>query len=60
MPASDGLQPQLSAEERAIVKSYGGWTAFCIAFGLKPWNSDENDEAKAIVQQLARNDDDEQ
>ncbi|TXT15519.1 hypothetical protein VHUM_00022 [Vanrija humicola] len=58
MPASDGLpESQLSPAEREVVKSYGGWTAFCTAYGLKPWNSDDNDEAKAIVQQMAANDD---
>ncbi|KAL1413758.1 hypothetical protein Q8F55_001540 [Vanrija albida] len=57
MPASEGLQPQLTPAERAIVKSYGGWTAFCTAYGLKPWNSDENDEARRIVQQMALSDD---
>ncbi|WWC96156.1 hypothetical protein V866_003023 [Kwoniella sp. B9012] len=56
MPASDGLQPHLQPAERAIVKSYGGWTNFCVSYGLKPWEMDQNDEALAIVSALAKMD----
>jgi hypothetical protein len=42
-----------SQEEKDIVKSFGGWTAFCLAYGCKPWNPDSNDEAKAILEGLA-------
>lgn len=42
-----------SQGEKDIVKSFGGWTAFCLAYGCKPWESDSNDEAKAILQSLA-------
>ncbi|KAI9929404.1 hypothetical protein ASPWEDRAFT_184113 [Aspergillus wentii DTO 134E9] len=49
MPATDTLQPPLSEAERAIVKSYGGWTQFMQSFGLKPWEQDDADEGKRIL-----------
>ncbi|GAA6014300.1 hypothetical protein JCM10207_005413 [Rhodosporidiobolus poonsookiae] len=54
MPATNGLQPPLSPAERSIVKSYGDWTTFCHAFGLKPYDMDDNAEAEAIVKAMAR------
>jgi hypothetical protein len=42
--------------EREVVKSYGGWTAFMMVFGLKPWEQDDADEALQIVRQMASND----
>lgn len=39
-----------------MVKSYGDWTNFCLAFGLKPYNPDENEEALQIVRTMARED----
>ncbi|KAJ5092833.1 hypothetical protein N7456_008694 [Penicillium angulare] len=59
MPATDGLQPSLTPAERAIVKSYGSWTEFMQSYGLKPYDLDDIEEAKSIVQALASNDDDE-
>ncbi|GIK01928.1 hypothetical protein Aspvir_005969 [Aspergillus viridinutans] len=56
MPATDALQPPLTPAERAIVKSYGGWTQFMISFGLKPYELDDIDEAKSIVSSLAAED----
>ncbi|KAI8593680.1 hypothetical protein BDZ88DRAFT_403379 [Geranomyces variabilis] len=56
MPATDGLQPPLTPAEREVVKSYGGWTNFMQAYGLKPWESDDIAEAHAIVQQMVAND----
>ncbi|OAA59288.1 hypothetical protein ISF_06223 [Cordyceps fumosorosea ARSEF 2679] len=56
MPASDSLQPPLTPAERAICKSYGGWTAFLQAFGLKPWNDEDAAEGKAILAGLAAQD----
>ncbi|KAG2019244.1 hypothetical protein GB937_005157 [Aspergillus fischeri] len=56
MPATDALQPPLSPAERAIVKSYGGWTQFMISFGLKPYELDDIYEAKSIVASLATDD----
>ncbi|KAL4889806.1 hypothetical protein BDV59DRAFT_204994 [Aspergillus ambiguus] len=47
MPETDCLQPPLSPAERAIVKSYGGWTQFMICFGLKPW--DDAEKGKHIL-----------
>ena len=46
----------MNPAEREIVKSFGGWTAFCHTYGLKPWNSEENDEAISILKGLAAND----
>lgn len=45
--------PPMTPGEREIVKSYGDWTSFCQAYGLKPWNSEENEEAIAILKGLA-------
>lgn len=65
MPATDALrkisldcygsiltvtEPPLSPAERAIVKSYGGWTQFMMSFGLKPWESDDAEEGKRILE----------
>ncbi|KAJ5238165.1 hypothetical protein N7489_008256 [Penicillium chrysogenum] len=54
MPATDGLQPPLTPAERAIVKSYGGWTHFMQCFGLKPWERDDAEEGKKILEAFAR------
>ncbi|KAJ3182987.1 hypothetical protein HDU87_007409 [Geranomyces variabilis] len=56
MPATDGLQPPLTPAERQVVKSYGGWTSFMQAYGLKPWDSDDIEDAYRIVQQMAADD----
>ncbi|EFX02157.1 hypothetical protein CMQ_2206 [Grosmannia clavigera kw1407] len=56
MPASDSLQPPLTPAERDIVKSYGGWTNFMLAMGLKPWVDDDMAEGKAILEGLVHND----
>ncbi|KAJ6017978.1 hypothetical protein N7451_001357 [Penicillium sp. IBT 35674x] len=56
MPATDSLQPPLSPAERAIVKSYGGWSQFMASFGLKPWDEDDAQEGKRILEGLAEND----
>ncbi|KAK2594299.1 hypothetical protein QQS21_008005 [Conoideocrella luteorostrata] len=53
MPASDGLQPPLNEGERAIRRSYGGWTNFMQSYGLKPWDDDDAAEGKAIISALA-------
>ncbi|OJJ50772.1 hypothetical protein ASPZODRAFT_126709 [Penicilliopsis zonata CBS 506.65] len=57
MPATDSLQPPLTPAERAIVKTYGGWTSFMSSYGLKPWDFDDIDEAKQILTTLAQMDD---
>ncbi|KAL4915202.1 hypothetical protein BDW62DRAFT_203923 [Aspergillus aurantiobrunneus] len=53
MPASDSLQPLLTPAERAIVKSYGGWTQFLHSYGLKPWDREEAEEGLSILRALA-------
>ncbi|KAJ5153653.1 uncharacterized protein N7500_009092 [Penicillium coprophilum] len=58
MPASDALQPPLTPAERVIVRSYGGWTSFMISFGLKPWEDDDAEEGKKILEALAQDDED--
>lgn len=49
-------EPSLSPGARAVVKSYGGWTNFMNSFGLKPWNSEDVDEGKAIAEGMAAED----
>jgi hypothetical protein len=49
-------EPPLSPEERNIVKSYGGWTQFMHSFGLKPWDFDEIDEGKRILEGFVADD----
>ncbi|KAF7588095.1 hypothetical protein BBP40_006194 [Aspergillus hancockii] len=53
MPSTDCLQPPLTPAERAIVKSYGGWTYFLMSFGLKPFNKDDAQEGKRILEAFA-------
>ncbi|ATY64078.1 hypothetical protein CCM_04799 [Cordyceps militaris CM01] len=56
MPASDSLQPPLTPAERAICKAYGGWTAFCQSFGLKPWDSEDAADGKRILEGFVMDD----
>ncbi|CAK7204571.1 hypothetical protein SEUCBS139899_007329 [Sporothrix eucalyptigena] len=58
MPATDALSPPLTPAEREIVKSFGGWTAFMQCYGLKPYDDDDIQEAKAIVEEMVRQDND--
>ncbi|KID85674.1 Extracellular metalloproteinase 3 [Metarhizium guizhouense ARSEF 977] len=60
MPATDSLQPPLTKAERQICKEYGGWTNFMQSMGLKPWESDDADEGKAILAAFARRDKEEE
>lgn len=53
-------EPPLSPAERAIVKSYGGWTQFMISFGLKPWEFDDIDEGKRILEAFVSEDEEEE
>ncbi|KAM3461624.1 hypothetical protein BB8028_0007g02950 [Beauveria bassiana] len=53
MPSTDSLQPPLTLTERAICKSYGGWTNFMASMGLKPWDQEDADEGKAIIAAFA-------
>ncbi|CAK7229694.1 hypothetical protein SEUCBS140593_007333, partial [Sporothrix eucalyptigena] len=50
--------PPLTPAEREIVKSFGGWTAFMQCYGLKPYDDDDIQEAKAIVEEMVRQDND--
>ncbi|KAE8326727.1 hypothetical protein BDV39DRAFT_176504, partial [Aspergillus sergii] len=52
MPSSDCLQPPLSAPERSIVRSHGGWTNFLLSYGLKPWNDEDAEEGLVILKGL--------
>lgn len=47
-------EPPLTPAERAILKSYGGWTAFMQAYGLKAYDSDDIAEAKSIITGLSQ------
>lgn len=43
----------LTPKQRAVVREYGGWMNFCIAFGLRPWKDPgEVDEALQIIDTL--------
>ncbi|KAJ6103131.1 hypothetical protein N7486_005558 [Penicillium sp. IBT 16267x] len=59
MPITDSLQPPLTPAERAIVKSYGGWTQFMLSYQLKPYDLDDVEEAMSILQALANDSDNE-
>lgn len=48
--------PPLSAAERSIVRASGGWTNFCLSYGLKPFDSGDCDEALQIVRAMVRAD----
>lgn len=54
------IEPPLTPAERAIVKSYGGWTSFMQSFGLKPWDSDDAEEGKRILEGFVEQDDDDE
>jgi len=56
LTATDRAEPPLSDKEREVVKSYGGWTAFCESHGLKPWDPSDKQEALSIVKALASHD----
>ncbi|OQD67230.1 hypothetical protein PENDEC_c041G04586 [Penicillium decumbens] len=56
MPITDALAPPCTPAERAIIKSYGGWTNFMLSFGLKPYNDDDLEEAKTILAAFASED----
>lgn len=49
-------EPPLTPAEREIVKSYGGWTQFMICFGLKPWDLDDTDQGKRILESFVQDD----
>lgn len=52
------IEPPLTPAERAIVKSYGGWTSFMRSFGLKPWESDDAEEGKRILEAFVQDEGD--
>lgn len=51
----DSQQPPLTPAERAVVKDFGGWTAFMHSYGLKPHDADDAAPAHQIVKQMAKN-----
>jgi hypothetical protein len=52
--------PGLSPAEKQVIKSYGGWTSFMTAFGLKPWKGEDAQEGLQIVRAFAQNNGDEE
>ncbi|PYH98705.1 hypothetical protein BO71DRAFT_283224, partial [Aspergillus ellipticus CBS 707.79] len=48
--------PLLTPAQRAIVKTYGGWTQFLLCFGLKPWNEDDAAEGVSILRAFVEED----
>ncbi|KAJ5632313.1 hypothetical protein N7490_008652 [Penicillium lividum] len=51
--------PRSAEREAGDVKSYGGWTQFLLCFGLKPWDQEDAEYAKRILEAFAAGDDDE-
>lgn len=47
-------EPILTPGEKAVVKGYGGWQAFMLSYGLKPWEEDDAEEGLQIVRGLAQ------
>jgi len=37
---------------KEVQQSYGSWTNFMLAFGLKPWNQEDLEEALAISRSM--------
>ncbi|KAJ5661869.1 uncharacterized protein N7477_009485 [Penicillium maclennaniae] len=60
MPSTDALAPPCTPAERAIVKSYGGWTHFMQSFGLKPWKEDDVEEGKRILAAFTQDQDEDE
>ncbi|KAJ5736065.1 uncharacterized protein N7483_001190 [Penicillium malachiteum] len=56
MPLTDSHQPPLEPEEREIVKYYNGWTNYMFSYCLKPWNDDDAEEGKAILEAMIQHD----
>ncbi|KAJ6035974.1 hypothetical protein N7540_000253 [Penicillium herquei] len=57
MPSYDSLIPPLTPAEKAIVKTYGTWADFMFSYGLKPWNDDDVEEGKRILQAFTADED---
>ncbi|KAJ5714380.1 uncharacterized protein N7483_011561 [Penicillium malachiteum] len=51
------IEPPLTSAERAIVKTYGSWANFMFLFGLEPWDNDDVQEGKRILEAFAADDD---
>jgi len=45
-------EPSLTPAENAVVRSYGGWTEFMQTFGLKPWETEDIEDAISIIKSL--------
>ena len=53
--ANDAIQvPPMSKDARVVVQSYGSWTSFCHSYGLKPSETEQNEEARQIAESLAK------
>lgn len=37
-----------------FLKAWGGWQNFMLSYGLKPWNLDDVEEGKVILEQLKK------
>ena len=51
-------EPPLTPTERVVVRSYGGWSNFLFAYGLKPWNTEDAEEGLLILKAPTEEDDD--
>ncbi|KAJ3023562.1 hypothetical protein HKX48_002435 [Thoreauomyces humboldtii] len=66
MPATNGLGKVVclstcrhDTRREGNRKSYGDWTNFMIAYGYKPYDLDQVDEAYSLLKQLAIDDENE-
>ena len=50
--SSSQQEQYVPRSDYSIHQSYGGWNNFMHSHGLKPWNDDDVQEGKAIVQAM--------
>lgn len=53
MPAQSNTQSNevfVPKTDYAYCKPWGGWQKFMLSYGLKPWDDDDVQEGKAIIQ----------
>ncbi|KAF8876823.1 hypothetical protein BD779DRAFT_1559227 [Infundibulicybe gibba] len=56
MPNRKPSQTYQPKSNNYYYESFGGWTNFMHSYGLKPWNDDDVEEGKQIVEGFKRQD----